>query len=81
MGDEYLGIDDKVDTQKVSNMNGSDRNVKSNTVEGQSPKDDFFRTHRMKIGIMILIVIFVGIVIALGVGITSGQQQAGMTCL
>ena len=123
MGDEYLGIDDTMDTQQVSDMNisgttgqnleaasscaptevraaeskkksiheagggssinpnVSEKRLRINTAEGQKPNDNFFQVHGTKIGLIVLIVICIGVAIALGVGLTSGQQQAGMTYL
>ena len=67
----------------------SDKDARTNTIAGQRTNYNFFQIHRTKIGLMILIIIFICIVIAFGVGMTSGKQKAldkqknatGMICL
>ena len=62
--------------------------VRINTDEGQSANDSFFRAHRTKIGLMILVIVLIGIAIGVGVGVTSGKQagnkkknEKGRVCL
>ena len=67
----------------------SDGDDRTNTIGGQRTNYNFFQIHRTKIGLMILMIIFICIVIAFGVGMTSGKQKAldkqknatGMVCL
>ena len=102
MDDEYLDIDDQINRQHVTSLgnvgvsnpvilNLSDRNVRINNGEEQSNNEGFFRTHRTKIGLIVLVIISVIIYISWAVGVqtTSKQQKAvnrtknatGMLCL